>query len=271
MSVSTPVITHANAKIEQEFNQLLIGRELIAYKIRHRVRFTPNGLPKNFRRIFSPIIKQGLVRPKLLRQYLRDRTTELECLPQLSLVPSSFAHVAAQEGLSVAQARFAKRTAAATRRVYDLLANGKTHSEQIVQIDTERQLLFDQHGDIMPTAILCGEHQGNFRDGAYHLERLVKVLSKDPRVAGVKGALRIRPVAPKDRRPGNERTVSFIVKPSAQDMRRLWTKMRALDRQYPATMLYQALFDLDLLGLRRAGATKYSTYLAAELFGKQPK
>jgi len=57
-----------------------------------------------------------------------------------------------------------------------------------------------------------------------------------------------------------QKTIYFIWQPNAADYARMWDWCIANNKKYPSTSMHQAIFELDLIGARAAGAALFDSY-----------
>lgn len=145
-------------------------------------------------------------------------------------------------------------------------------ADNLVRLDYSGQQLFDREGQPLPMGIFFGYNSsGSVDESRYDMERLVAHLltRKDVALYGWKDSHRRyeldkekRPLATSPENaiflipyynatPGHTRTAYFHWMPSREDYRRMWAACGGR-----AHRIYETIFDLDLLGLRAAGAVR---------------
>jgi len=146
----------------------------------------------------------------------------------------------------------------------DLAARDGTGLDRIVRYDGNSELLFAHDGRILPTALAVNYISGRMRDGVYDLERALAILRRRDDIAFFDE--RGRAVAPDKARvqsvPGYNSDVgcraclNFRWMPSEAEWAVAWARCQSYGGTYPSTRFHQAVFDEDLLGLRRGGAAR---------------
>lgn len=141
---------------------------------------------------------------------------------------------------------------------------------ELVQIKGGSHMLFDVDDQPLPVAVYCDYISGLFENKYYDLEKTVKILSgrddikwfpPDSEWDRTKmGQGKIHKVPHYNQNDCHNRlTVKFIWQPDANTYRRLWQKQLELDN-IPSAQLHQAIFELDIFGLREQGATTRNNY-----------
>lgn len=177
---------------------------------------------------------------------------------KLHAVSNEFLESASTKGFTQAleghRKEFNKKTP-----VFDELFLGNTVN--LVNIDHGGHMLFDDAGGVLPTSIPFSYISGNFRDGAYDMDKALAILENNPSVIpfGSK-KLTIQEVPYYNRSPGCSTHIQFSFAPSQAEMTAIWDWAVAKGTKYPSTILHAAVFSLDLLGLRAGGAALGTTY-----------
>lgn len=147
------------------------------------------------------------------------------------------------------------------------LETGENTPEDLLLWSRYSSTFFSMKGDPLPQVLSFDYIDGNICDGAYILERALQVLKADPRVLPPdepnavyteRGTLRIEAVPHYNRRPGSRQTLKFLFAPTEADMKKMVDhdpKARTCD-----DARRKAVFELDLLGLRAAGAARCKEY-----------
>ena len=174
--------------------------------------------------------------------------------------------------------------------LFDHFKNGGT-ADDLVIMDTSAHMLFDRHGEVLPTGILFDYiAAGRISNRNYHLDKVAEILLARPDVdvwahqggfnsdkpaeirdaatskktgecklaETVEEALFTIPYYNAER--GRTHTMYFLWKPSVEDYRKLWEACKATKTTYPSTNMHQCIFELDMLGLRGGGAAKHNDY-----------
>jgi hypothetical protein len=102
-----------------------------------------------------------------------------------------------------------------------------------------------------PSEIPFSAARGQMDRDFYDLSLALRVLQEDPRVTLLPDGV-------------SKYELRFVFRPAPEDIPVIWQKQCSYGTKHPMSKLYVALFDLDMLGLRAAGAAKY-----ADFFGRQ--
>lgn len=152
--------------------------------------------------------------------------------------------------------------------------------DTIVHFDYSSHMMFDRHGKPLPVAVNFDYiSNGGITDGRYDLEKLAAhLLSREDiwvypckdrkwypdavdytgRATEVEQCITAVPYYNAER--GCSKTIYFRWMPTADDYRRMWDLCVANKKQFPSTYRHQAIFDLDLIGARAAGAALFDSY-----------
>lgn len=263
-------LTSATAQIHREVDVLALEDNLVAYRIIYQVDLE-GEVPANLASRYSRHTEEGLARPKAVRDFLSDKASSIKPVQNLHLMPAGFRDHAQQVGYVDACEKFSKEAVDGSG-LFDRFAAGGTSLEDLVISDYSSHMLFDRHGEVLPTALYFDYMNGHIRNGAYHLDKVIDILRNDPRVTAIEERRRNNTdvLDKKDWKPqsvpyynvskGCSTHVSFRFAPTLDDMRRLWAQMKSYGSKYPSTENYRAVFDLDLLGLRAGNAAKYPDF-----------
>ena len=158
----------------------------------------------------------------------------------------------------------AKKEALSRTPFTDFTAHGAS-VDNLVRLDHGSHMAFDRHGNSLPVAMLFEYIHARIVDGCYDLEKAAEILRKDPRVRFIPGDRPgeqgiIQPVPYYNSRAGSSRHIPFWFMPTADDAKRLWEKQKAMGGTYPSTRGHEAVFELDMLGLRAGGAALYDKF-----------
>lgn len=132
---------------------------------------------------------------------------------------------------------------------------------RMINIDYASHMLFDDEGRVMPTGFYYDYMRGNMRNGAYDLDKVVELLQgKDHvHVPGSK-ALAVEPVPYYNISSGCTRSLQCVLAPTQEQMQAIWEKAKALNKRAPSVELHRAAFELDIWGLRAAGAARFKQF-----------
>lgn len=200
---------------------------------------------------------QGFAELKSIERFLEGGSSSIGKLGDLTYQPPYILQMARERGFVAA----AQASEQASELVFDLFEKDELDLAGITRWDVRSHMLFDRFGEVLPTGVFFDYMHGNLRDGAYALEKVVKLLSGRRGVIPLAGEkLAIEAVPHYNSEYGCRAHVSFIFQPTLEEMRAMWAKMKELNKAFPSTAGHLAIFELDLLGLRKGGAAKYENY-----------
>jgi hypothetical protein len=158
---------------------------------------------------------------------------------------------------------------------YDVISKMKRFdTNSIVRLDSGSHMVFDRNDQPLPVGVPFDYiSHGGITDGRYDIDKLAKHLLKrsdiliynpqdhlDYKKPAKKVADAIVDIPYYNSEPGSTKTIYFIWQPSQADYIRMWTLSQKLNKKYPSTAHHQAIFDLDLLGIRAAGIAYFDNY-----------
>lgn len=200
---------------------------------------------------------QGFAELKSIERFLEGGSSSIGKLGDLTYQPPHILQMARERGFVAA----AQASEQPSELVFDLFEKDELDLAGITRWDARSHMLFDRFGEVLPTGVFFDYMHGNLRDGAYDLEKVVKLLSGREGVIPLAGEkLAIEAVPHYNSEYGCRAGVSFIFQPTLEEMRAMWAKMKELNKAFPSTAGHLAIFELDLLGLRKGGAAKYGNY-----------
>lgn len=163
-----------------------------------------------------------------------------------------------------------------TSQVYDELKAGRINETHIFRRDPKTNMFFDVQGQVLPEIIaFSNQEDDRMNDVNYNMKKLVAHLSARGDVVFFKqGSLVDRPETFEDavftidkvKHPQlrGRQAVLFIWSPSRKEAQVLWDAVRADPRvgspEHVEPVLYEKIFDLDLLGLRACGAALWPVF-----------
>lgn len=160
---------------------------------------------------------------------------------------------------------------------YDVLLADTSAIERLVRVESSSHMLFDRNGLALPTPVFYGHNDGRMTSKTYDLEAVAQLLlsrpdvqifprsqdwRQEPDYAGtattVKEAIVDGPSY--DEEDESYQAIHFAYRPSVEDYRKIWDQCLSYRGQHPSTERHRAVFDLDMLGLRAAGAALTDGY-----------
>jgi len=260
------------AKIMRTISSAPIDANLAFFKVLYKIDF-PEGVPENLRTHYPEQVQCGFARAEDIAAFANDTAPALTSIPLLRLAPAGFREAAKTHGFPRALQQFEKQFVW-NGDFLEQFAQGVADIDDIVYLDHGSHMLFDRNHDVLPTALSFDHLNRMVHNGAYYLDRALEVLAKDARVIprASKDALRRNPELADVLAITNvdycdssyTQSIEFAFSPTPDDMRTIWAKAQSYGTQYPSTMLRQAVFDLDMLGLRAAGAAKYDKFYGCD-------
>lgn len=263
-------ISHT-ATITRTVSSVPVGANLAYFRVVHIFDF-PKRTPKNLRERYEEDIHCGFATPKAVFAFADNKATVIREKPKMFVAPPGFREAARTKGFMTAWEEFSKIMYEKKDHMEAFMAS-QIDLEDVVEFDVGTHMLFDQDGQVLPTAILFDYMNGFLRNGNYDMTKALKILSKDKRVMSnpdttsrrartskEEPVLSIFDVPHYNRSPASSQFLSFWFAPTVEDMRAIWEKAKSYGTKYPSTTFHQAIFDLDLMGLRAGGAAKYPDY-----------
>lgn len=250
-----------------------IGPDLAYFKTVHKIEF-PRGTPENLKTHFADTVTCGFARPADIFAFTDDQAPALTPIQALRVAPKGFREAARELGFMRAFEKFQEDFRHPGDRLDDF-REGRIDLDDILYFAIDSHMLFDRNHQVLPTGLHFDDTNGLIHNGAYHLDKVLAVLAKDPRITPVVSSydrsrladkepvLRIRGIATCN--SCSDQTIDFMFSPTADDMRAIWAEAQKFGTNYhPSTKLREAIFNLDLLGLRAAGAAKYDNFWASD-------
>lgn len=127
---------------------------------------------------------------------------------------------------------------------YDDL-NKKDYS--LVKLDGGSYMVFDHKLQPLPVAIHFNYIMAKIRSGHYDLEKLIKILNKNRNVVFTVKNEKIPYYE-----SGVERCCEFIWSPTIKEYRKMWSQCLKYKKKYPSAYRFNAISELDLLGIEKA-------------------
>ena len=162
-------------------------------------------------------------------------------------------------------------------KAFDDVNDPTFDASMVVDIRHDCHMLFDYNDKPLPVGVEFDYmSHGMITNGRYDLERLAKhllsrsdckIYKRNDRRSDVEAATYATTV--KDAivdvpyynvSNGCSRTIYFVWQPSAADYTRMWERCLISNKRYPSTDMHKAIFELDLLGVRAAGAALFDDY-----------
>lgn len=258
MTSVAKVSFEATVAVTRTVEHIAINERLIA------VRVTQNGelvkptavAKKRFAASLADSKTEMIMTPENLKKFLAGKKYTTE---NLEAVSEAFLESARTIGYPRAAELHQKEFDRKNATVFERLEAGETL--RMVKFDFGGHMLFDDQGGVLPTGLHYDYTNGNMRNGAYDLAKTIDVLNKLPDVYPLEGgALKIKEVPYYNVSSGCTAFLEFVYGPTQEQMNAIWEKAKTMTKTYPSTMLREAAFELDIMGLRAAGAALGKTY-----------
>lgn len=139
----------------------------------------------------------------------------------------------------------------------------------LLVVDGSANMVFDVEGQPLPVAILFNYIEAQMDNRSYDLKKALAILKARPDVRFVLqdrwgAADEVQSIPGYNQSKGRTSCLTFVWMPSVEDYRRMWARCQEYEgRSHPSCSRYQAVFDLDLLGLRAGGAARFGSFAGA--------
>lgn len=254
----------------------LVGNNLVVYKITDaRVAVDEDGHKSRKRDVI-----QGFATEDKFKTWIpgRPSTYDTGFSVSLSLVAAGFREKVQQYGTpggafddKWSHKDWSKIT---IDKPFDALKNGAS-IDNIVQVSFGQDgMLYDREGDVLPVAIVCNYMTNMYTDNSrYDLKKAVDILWDNPAVAFFSGNRNVDIIEDKNdvilgieyynSSPKSNHHLQFLWRPTVSECRGLWAMQLSYKGTYPSTDKGRAMFDLDVLGLRKGGAALYDDFYSS--------
>lgn len=247
----------SETRLQQSLRYVEVEGDLCLFK--HQISVIPEadsgtGLP------FTGSCRQGITKKQAIEDFLSGTSSVIKSpdTPELVYVSPEVLEMAAKKGFMEV---LRSTQPGLMQSIFDRYEAGEFDLNCLVAPNYSAELLFDRKGKILPTAIYFGYLSGNFNNGAYHLKKALATLKSDSRVAPVPGKdFAISEIPYYNAERNYDKQIEFVFQPTQEDMRAIWDYCTKTFKEYPSTHRHEAIFDLDLLNLRKSGAALYERY-----------
>lgn len=255
--------TSFDVRVERSLSYLQVKDDLYVYKLTYTHKL-PESTPGSIASTYKDKEYQGFAKLLALQDFSDNKVEDLVKEVGLYLVKAEFLEMAQKEGYVTAAEHYAPIS-----KMYDEFAQSEVSPDLVVRIDRGSYTLFDLSGDVLPTAMHFDYTRGQMDEATYDLGVAVEVLRRDPRITPIdpdnyRGqvctkALQYYDIPYYNSELGRAKTLPFLFSPTKEDMLKLWEKAETYKGHHPSNELHRAVFDLDMLGLRAAGAVKVTS------------
>lgn len=221
--------------------------------------FTAKGdVPGCCRALLETRSRHGIAKTSAIKQFEQGKAKELKGDQRFYLVPPEYLTLVREQGFTAPgeDKELTERIAAANDTPLEM-----PEGWSVVVVDYASHMLFDVEGQPLPVGLYYDYMSGMVCDGAYFIEKMVPYLKEHPQVQGFRGkAIECQSVPYYNVSPGCSRYTTFVFGPTQAQMLALWECAQKLNKHYPSAVLREAVFELDLLGLRAAGIARSDSF-----------
>ncbi len=159
---------------------------------------------------------------------------------------------------------------------FTALLEGQVTCNDLVQVRHYSHTFHAMDGTALAQPLHFDYMSGRFSDGVYDLDKALEVLRQHPRVRPAEAERRSMPkptelnilqVPYYNRSPGQSRHISFVFTPTQAELDQMVSHCKKAWDSNDAR--FEAIFELDLLGLRKAGAAHCANYYESKDFEPQ--
>lgn len=149
------------------------------------------------------------------------------------------------------------------RHPIDLFQNDSTlTAENVVRFDWSGHMLFDRHGQALPSGQVFNYIHSGIDETHYDLEALARVLLARPDIDVFSGRENsmgkpklaktveqaLFPIPYYNASEGRTHSIQFLWKPSREDFTRVWEHAQKANRHHPSTSLHASFLALNIAG-----------------------
>jgi len=149
---------------------------------------------------------------------------------------------------------------------FDAARSGKEGKDfHVVRFICDSHMMEDATGKKLPVGIFMDYIAAGMHNINYDLDRAAEILKKNPNIEFVyrESDNPVRPIPYYNVSEGRTQCLEFWWAPTVKEYRRMWKKCLSLGGTYPSTNRERAIFELDLLGLRKGKAAKFKSFYGA--------
>ncbi|WP_146039543.1 MULTISPECIES: hypothetical protein [unclassified Variovorax] len=145
---------------------------------------------------------------------------------------------------------------------YSCFVSGDANSRHLVRIEMGSHQVFTMDGLPRPMGIHFDYIVGMMDNRSYDLELALHLLEANPRVhfETDRSGRKLQNIPSYNAEDGRTQCLEFIFEPTVEEAVRIRDWHLARDTKRAAGEEHEAIFVLDLLGLRKAGAARFDTY-----------
>lgn len=262
---TTTITQHAELLVQEVTPTILVFKHMLTYE---------GGKPDGDLIPYPQpnTVRQGFIDPKELKRLTTGK--EYKTLSQFCIMLPEGRKLARTVGLNHVDHEMVEKSK--PRDVYDQFVSGAVTVDDIVEYQMDTGMIFDHAGEVLPSAIYFDYINFHMTDGAYDLVKAAKHLMQRKDITVFKGTAIRSNISPTvaatvedaifnvpyyNAEEGCRRTISFRWEPSREDFAAMWNKCKTYRGKFHTFgRRYDAIRDLDLLGLRECGAMRKEAY-----------
>lgn len=257
---TVPVSVHVQEskqtlELKQTLSYIDVGEGLAAYKLSWSAQIVGGlqaaSMKSLLEQFTSETTLQGIGKLKELQSFEKGKRAALPSMKVEALSDEELQLAATNGFTAMWEARDQTEN-----QPFELAQAGKLKVSNIVNVDYGSHLIHKLDGSLLPVAIYFDYIQARMHNGVYDLDKAYAVLKKNAQVH----ELEIEDIPYYNAENGKTKCLSFHFSPTYEQMNQIYKVSAKLNPKYPSTSFHAAVFDLDLLGLRKAGATKCKSF-----------
>lgn len=239
-----------------EHKELIAG--LSAFRVTREVTL-PEDAPLWSKSLIASETKVGIAATEKVIAFEKGQAGYLHNDSGFELCPAELLTIAQEKGFIAATDENSSSLVWQQRKAANADPLNPPEGYKLVKVDYYSNMLFDVFGWPLPIAISFDYLNGMVDNVNYDLKRLVPFLQTNPQIRPIvekgytEGTIKIDNIPYYNCTEGRAKFVKFWFCPTAEQMVSLWDMAKSLNAKYPSTELRRAVFELDLIGLRKEG------------------
>lgn len=246
----------ATIRVKQTLDTKPLSPTVSAFRFTRTMGTTSDGVPNWFLGALVDQVSTGIATNQAITDFMEGKSAHIDQNHYLILVPPSCLESAQRFGY-----------VHAIDAVYDQYPDANKdpinapEDWQLIRDHRGAHVLFDADGNVLPVGLKFNYTLGVISDMNYDIEKMVEYLNKHDQVHATKEGREIEVLdVPYYNASAGSKCCEFIFSPSAEQMKMIWEEAKRLKAKYPSTAVREAVFNLDMLGLRAAGLCKVDNY-----------
>jgi len=127
----------------------------------------------------------------------------------------------------------------------------------LIHDEFDSHMVFDINDKALPVGVFFDYIDAHMNNGNYNLKKAHKHLSKRKDIHELSD---ITEVEWYNRDDECKEYIHFLWEPPVSAYRKMWKRCLELSDKFPSCQMHQAIFELDLLGLRKVGAALFDSF-----------